>query len=59
MISITTQQNQFEFRLSFSLNGIGKKLQTLSRLLSFEQVREVERQKRKMLAEAGFNYWRA
>ena len=59
MISITTQQNQFAFRLSFSLNGIGKKLQTLSRLLSFEQVREVERQKRKMLAEAGFNYWRA
>ncbi len=59
MISITTQQNQFEFRLSISLNGIGKKLQTVSRLLSFEQVREVEKQKRNVLADAGFNYWRA
>ena len=58
MISITTQQKQFELRINFSFAGVEKVLLAIERLLSFSQVREVERQKRLMIEASGFNHWR-
>ena len=57
MISITTQQKQFELRLRFSLTGIERAWRKLSMLLSFTQIREIEKRKRETLDEAGFNHW--
>ena len=58
MITITTQQKQFELRINFSFAGIERAMHFIAALLSFAQIREIEKQKQEMLRNAGFNYWR-
>ncbi len=58
MISITTQQRQFELRISLSLERVERVWDVMVSLFSFKQVREIERQKQEMLRNAGFSYWR-
>lgn len=58
MISITTQQKQFELRIKFSFAGLERVLHFTAGLLSFSKIREIEKQKQEMLHNAGFNFWR-
>ncbi len=58
MITITTQQKQFELRINFSFAGFERALQFTAGLLSFAQVHEIEKQKLDVQHNAGFNFWR-
>jgi hypothetical protein len=58
MITITTQQKQFELRINFSFAGVERAWQLATGLLSFSQIHEIEKQKLDMQHNAGFNFWR-
>ena len=64
MISITTQQKQFELRVRFSLRGPSTLLRTgigaghaIARFLNFSQIRKIEKQKQDLMHDAGLNHW--
>jgi len=58
MITVTTTQNQFELRLKFSTNWIKRTVLFIAELLSFDEVREIERRKQKELHEMGMHFYK-
>ena len=57
MISITTQQKQFELRVQFSFAGLERLWRAITMLFDFSQVREIEKKKQEMLRNAGYDNW--
>lgn len=58
MITITTRQQQFELRLKFSIGWMKQAIHFISEILSFEEIRAIEKQKQKELHEAGLDFLR-
>ncbi len=53
MISITTHQTHFELRLNFSFGWLPGAIKFMRRILSFHEIREIERRKQRELYEMG------
>lgn len=58
MITITTQQQEFELRLKFSTRWMKQAIRFISKLLSFEQIRMIEERKQKELHESGLDFFK-
>lgn len=58
MITITTQHQQFELRLKFSTQWMKQAIHFISELLSFEEMRMIEKRKQKELHEAGLDFFK-
>jgi hypothetical protein len=58
MITITTQQQQFELRLKFSTGWMKQAIHFITEMLSLEEIRAIEKREQKELHEAGLDFLR-